>query len=171
MQKLSLIFIFFAEKTLQKIKWNWCKTHRNPVLIFIKDLAGGCSSIDWKFLNNDWLLFCFWKLVIASRYPKPLVPLEKPAEEVESPETTSEFGTVEKTQMEECVCWHVHCIRPAGCWFDRLPACLFWCIWHVLLQEIKVHRFLFEFLAFGLKNFSNPHLQVLTLNLTKVFQA
>ncbi|XP_039571330.1 transmembrane protein 65 isoform X1 [Passer montanus] len=31
----------------------------------------------------------------AVRYPKPLVPLEKPREEVESPETTSEFEKLE----------------------------------------------------------------------------
>lgn len=62
-------------------------------------LAGGYSSIDWKILNNDLLLSCFWKLIVASRYPKPLVPLEKPAKEVVSPETSSTFGTVKKKSV------------------------------------------------------------------------
>lgn len=103
-------------------------------------LAGGYSSVDGKILHNDLLLSCFWKLVVASRYPKPLVPLEKPAKEVVSAETTSTFGTVKKTQQTKNVfakMWR--CIRPAGSWFDRLSACLFWCGWHVFPQEIKVH--------------------------------
>lgn len=107
-------------------------------------LAGRYSSVDWKILSNDLLLFCFWKLVVASRYPKPLIPLEQPAKEVVSPETTSTFGTVKKinnNKQKSVFAKMWRCIRPAGCWFDRLSACLFWCSWHVLLQEIKVCGF------------------------------
>lgn len=49
----------------------------------------------WITLSTDLPPSCFWKL-LASRYPKPLVPLEKPAKEVVSPETTGTLGTVKK---------------------------------------------------------------------------